>query len=106
VAILQGLIGAVAASLALAVPPAAPAVSPALVGGAGALSAGVIALIGTAFGDVYAEAGVRPTDFSILSLSDAKGAIKNVMLTGLDLAHNATFSNGLAGTYKGPQVSF
>jgi hypothetical protein len=73
---------------------------------AGALVAGMASVIGSATNDGRANLAIGPTDFSVLTLSDARGAIKNSLLTGLDLAHNATFSNGYAGHYSGTEVSF
>jgi hypothetical protein len=72
----------------------------------GALVAGATSAVGSAINDGHADRAIGPTDLSILTLSDAKGAFKNGMLTGLDFVHNATFSNSYVGTYKGPEVSF
>jgi hypothetical protein len=102
VAIFQGLVGAGAAAL----PVAAAPISPVGAAGVGALVNGIIALIGGAINNGHADQAIGPTDFSILALSDARAEFKSAMLTGLDLAHNATFSNSLAGTSKGPEVSF
>ena len=84
----------------------APILTPVAAAGFGALVGGAISVIGGAINDGHADRAIGLTDFSILALSDARGEFKNVMLTGLDLAHNATFSNGFARAYKGPEVSF
>ncbi|KAH0555781.1 hypothetical protein GP486_006273, partial [Trichoglossum hirsutum] len=97
VAIAQGVIGALAVVFT-------PALGPIVAAGGGALAAGMISVIGSAVNDGRADLAIGPTDFSILTLSDARGEIKNSLLTGLDLAHNATFSNGFAGNYPGPRI--
>ncbi|KAI9766875.1 MAG: hypothetical protein M1839_004743 [Geoglossum umbratile] len=87
-AVFQGVIAGVAAVIA----------------GVGALVAGVGSVAASAWNDNRSDNAAGSTDFSILTLSDARGAIKNSLLTGLDLAHNATFSNGFAGKYPGPEI--
>ncbi|KAI9776129.1 MAG: hypothetical protein M1839_000545 [Geoglossum umbratile] len=100
VSLLQGAVGFGAAALTVGT----AGVSPILAAGFGALVSGLVAVVGSAINDGHADEALGPTDFSILALSDAKGQFKNAMLTGLDLAHNATFSNGYAGKYKGPDI--
>ncbi|KAI9787652.1 MAG: hypothetical protein M1839_000183 [Geoglossum umbratile] len=80
-----------------------PDIGVTLATGAGTLIAGLISTQRSVRNDRRADLAIGPTDFSILTLSDARGAIKNSLLTGLDLAHNATFSNGLTGKYPGPE---
>lgn len=45
------------------------------------------------------------TDLSITSLADSWAGFKLELLASIDVAHNATFSNGFAGAVAGPKVS-
>ena len=44
------------------------------------------------------------TDLSITSLADSWAGFKLELLASIDVAHNATFSNGFAGAVAGPKV--
>lgn len=78
------------------------------VGGAVAAVGALALSIGLTFGndkidDDLARAG--GTDLSISNLADSWAGFKLEMLAGIDALHNATFSNGLAGSVAGPRVS-
>jgi hypothetical protein len=83
-----------------------PALTPVVAAGLTGLGGGLSSVIGSAINDARADGSVGPTDLSIFQLSDSIATFKKVMLTGLDLGHNATFSNGKAGDHQAPEVSF
>jgi hypothetical protein len=82
-----------------------PVISPILAAGFAALGSGAAQVAGSAINDNRADNALGPP-ITVSDLSNAKGEFKIAMLSALDLAHNATFSNSYAGSYKGAEVSF
>ncbi|KAH0558642.1 hypothetical protein GP486_004709 [Trichoglossum hirsutum] len=100
-AVLTAIVGAIAAWLAVGAVPLTAAVA----GGVGTLGGGLVSAFASYINDAHADSQSPPMDFSILTLSDAKVEMKQAMLYGLDKGHNATFSNGKAGTIQGPNIT-
>lgn len=77
-------------------------------GGAVAAGVALVASVGGTFVNDVMDDNLNAaggTDLSITSLTDSWAGFKLELLGSIDAAHNATFSNGFAGSVAGPRVS-
>lgn len=76
-------------------------------GGAVAAGVALVASVGTTFLNDVIDDNINAaggTDLSITSLADSWAGFKLELLGSIDAAHNATFSNGFAGSVAGPRM--